>query len=219
MAMLLWMLLATAGETAEGLATRLGQAYRAGGDSQVDFTQVYTDQIRHKTRSEHGSVWLKADGRLRWRYAGDEPKLFVYDGKHAYFSEPDSGQVTIFEDFARSPLFTALQILWGGGDLQQNFALAFAAPQDQCPAASPGQQTLCLRPKQSLAALDHACLLIDSRPLQVRAARLIDPMGNITDYRLANLQTHRHLDDAQFVFHVDKGVSVLRAPQEPAGGH
>src|SRR5215470_769464 len=73
------------------------------------------------TRDESGTVWLARPGKMRWEYRAPRQKLFVSDGKIAYFyvtgeSEAQKGQVERLDDF-RSPL----RYLLGKSRLQKEF--------------------------------------------------------------------------------------------------
>ena len=44
-------------------------------------------------RSEAGSLWLKKPGKMRWEYRSPKEKLFLSDGKNAWFYLPGDRQV------------------------------------------------------------------------------------------------------------------------------
>src|ERR1700735_1202956 len=43
-------------------------------------------------RTESGTLWLKKPGKMRWEYRSPKDKLFVSDGKDAWFYVPDDRQ-------------------------------------------------------------------------------------------------------------------------------
>ena len=59
-------------------------------------------------RSESGSLWLKKPGKMRWEYRSPKEKLFLSDGKEAWFYIPGDRQVRRTSvkklDDLRSPL-------------------------------------------------------------------------------------------------------------------
>src|SRR5882724_6969817 len=73
---------------------------------QAEFTQIYRgNEIE---RSESGTLWLKKPGKMRWEYRSPKEKLFLSDGKNAWFYVPGDRQVrktsvSKLEDL-RSPL-------------------------------------------------------------------------------------------------------------------
>ena len=61
--------------------------------------------------------------RALWTYVKPIRKDFVYNGQVAYFYEPESAQVTVFEDFLTSQVSQALKISLCQGDLRQSLKL------------------------------------------------------------------------------------------------
>ena len=73
---------------------------------QTEFTETY--QGAGIERDESGSLWLKKPGKMRWEYRSPKEKLFLSDGKDAWFYLPDDRQVRRTSvkklDDLRSPL-------------------------------------------------------------------------------------------------------------------
>src|SRR5438309_5495854 len=57
----------------------------------ADFTEIY--QGSGVERTESGTLWLKKPGKMRWEYRSPKEKLFVTDGKSAWFYLPGDKQV------------------------------------------------------------------------------------------------------------------------------
>ena len=70
------------------------------------FTEIYSSA--GISRSESGILWLKKPGRMRWEYHQPREKLFLTDGKTAYFYVPGEHQARKADvkklDDIRSPL-------------------------------------------------------------------------------------------------------------------
>src|SRR2546427_3529112 len=112
-----FLIAALAAASPQQVLAEVQAAYRLGGDLEANFTHIYIDKLRGKTRVESGKLWAKRDGRVRWSYLDPVRKDFVFTGERALFYEPDNAQVTIFDEFKHSPLFEALRFLWGQGSL------------------------------------------------------------------------------------------------------
>jgi len=73
---------------------------------QAEFTEVYRGAGVERTES--GSLWLKKPGKMRWEYRSPKEKLFLSDGKDAWFYLPGDHQVRRTSvkklDDLRSPL-------------------------------------------------------------------------------------------------------------------
>lgn len=73
------------------------------------------------SRDENGVLWLQKPGKMRWQYEQPAPKLFIVDGKNAFFYVPGEHQVRRMpakqlDDF-RSPI----RYLLGHTKLQSEF--------------------------------------------------------------------------------------------------
>jgi len=74
------------------------------------------------TRNESGKLWLQKPGKMRWEYEQPAPKLFIVDGKNAFFYVPAERQVRRMpakklDDF-RSPI----RYLLGHTKLEKEFS-------------------------------------------------------------------------------------------------
>src|SRR4029077_19769210 len=58
---------------------------------QAEFTETYEGAGIERTES--GSLWLKKPGKMRWEYRSPKEKLFLSDGKDAWFYLPGDRQV------------------------------------------------------------------------------------------------------------------------------
>ena len=58
---------------------------------QAEFTETYRGAGIERTES--GSLWLKKPGKMRWEYRSPKEKLFLSDGKDAWFYLPGDRQV------------------------------------------------------------------------------------------------------------------------------
>jgi outer membrane lipoprotein carrier protein len=92
--------------SAKSIATAVDRHYNALKSLQVHFSQQYAGMGMN--REESGTLLLKKPGRMRWSYAKPAGKLFVLDGKYAYFYAPGDTQVQRVPakqlDDLRSPL-------------------------------------------------------------------------------------------------------------------
>ncbi|MBI5509895.1 MAG: outer membrane lipoprotein carrier protein LolA [Deltaproteobacteria bacterium] len=184
-------------------------SYRQAGDIEARFTQTYVDKLRGKRREESGRMWAKKDGRLNWTYEKPAAKYFIFDGKAAYFYEPENAQVTVFERFQDSPLSSAVRFLWGQGDIGRLFDAK--ACQASCDAGSPGDLTVDLWPKTPIPTVDHILFAVEPKTGRVRVSVVFDPLGNRTEYRFTDLVFGAKIPDQKLEFEAPKGVSILRA--------
>src|SRR5579864_5754591 len=90
----------------KNLAAAVDAHYNHLRSLEAEFPEVYRGS--GMTRTESGTLWLKKPGKMRWEYRSPREKLFVSNGKDAWFYVPDDRQARKsparkLED-ARSPL-------------------------------------------------------------------------------------------------------------------
>jgi hypothetical protein len=98
-------------EDVHSVAAAVDEHYNHLRSLQAEFTEVYRGSGMERTES--GTVWLvkgglKKPGKMRWEYRSPREKLFVSDGKDAWFYVPGDRQARKTEarklDDIRSPL-------------------------------------------------------------------------------------------------------------------
>ena len=184
-------------------------SYAQAGDLSAVFAQTYVDKLRGRLPTEEGKLWVKADGRVRWSYQKPTPKDFIYDGKKAYFYEPQNAQVTVFEQFEDSQLSTAMRFLWGQGDLK---ALFEAKPCDaSCKVGELGDWKIRLVPRQPIRTVKTVVLAVAPQSKRPRVSVIYDPLGNHTEYAFSDFVKETKIPSKKFRFKIPKNVSVLRS--------
>src|SRR5947199_6741939 len=73
------------------------------------------------TRSESGTLWLRRPGKMRWEYTAPREKLFVSDGKTAYFYVPGERQARKAPIEKLDDLRSPLRYLLGKTKLKKEF--------------------------------------------------------------------------------------------------
>src|ERR1700747_272725 len=72
------------------LAAAVDEHYNHLRSLQAEFTEVYRGSGMERTES--GTLWLKKPGKMRWEYRSPKDKLFVSNGKDAWFYVPEDRQ-------------------------------------------------------------------------------------------------------------------------------
>lgn len=101
------------------VASRVDRRYNYLTTLKAQFQENYSGA--GLTRNESGQLWLQKPGKMRWQYEQPTPKLFVVDGKNAFFYVPSERQARRMpakklDDF-RSPI----RYLLGHTKLEQEF--------------------------------------------------------------------------------------------------
>jgi hypothetical protein len=74
----------------KALAAAVDAHYNHLKSLQAEFTEFYRGAGIERT--ETGTLWLKKPGKMRWEYRSPTDKLFVSDGKDAWFYVPADRQ-------------------------------------------------------------------------------------------------------------------------------
>ncbi len=198
----------------QALLLSIQSRYRQLGDMSADFEQVYVDSLIGKRPPESGKMWARPSGKLRWSYRLPAEKEFIFDGQSAWFYEPSNAQVTVFDDFDKTPLSVALRFFWGQGDIGKLFTIK--ACEKNCDVGEPGDTVIALWPKEQLSSVSHILLVIaspstDGTRERVRMSVVIDALGNRTEYRFSAFTAEPGLTDTRFEFVIPAGISVLRS--------
>ena len=162
---------------------------------------------------ESGTVYFRKPGRMRWEYEIPEKKLFLTDGKYAWFYVPADHTVsrtTMKEsDDERVPL----ALLTGNAKLSRvckriEFAGA-STLSGNSPSAINHIALKCF-PRSEGAFLD-AIIELDAG---YRIARILlhEPGAIETEFRFADWQENARLSDGMFRFAAPPGVAIVEAP-------
>jgi len=184
-------------QDAVALARRIQQRHHDIRDMKARFVQTYASSMLGREVVEGGALALKPPGRMRWEYEQPEKKLFVSNGKSAYFYVPEDKQVITFD--ATGDRGVAVQLLSGRSDLLTEFQV-FAVP------GLPNQ--LRLVPKDKEAEIREAVIEAEASG-RIRRLEILDLQGNRSEYRFENVQENVGLSDSLFEFKVPKGVEVV----------
>lgn len=107
------------------LADAVDAHYNRLHSLEAQFTELYRGSGME--RNESGTVWLKKPGKMRWEYRSPEEKLFVSDGKDAWFYVPEDHQARRTEANKLNDLRSPLEFLLGKAQLEKELrGLSFA---------------------------------------------------------------------------------------------
>ncbi len=188
----------------QSVAKAVDEHYNHLRSLQADFTEIYRGSGMDRTES--GTLWLKKPGKMRWEYRSPRDKLFLSDGKDAWFYLPDDKQarrtpVRKLEDL-RSPL----GFLLGKTRLEKELQGLGFAP-DLTPL-TPGNMMLRGVPRSMADRVNQVLLEItpDSRISRI----LIDEVdGSTTEYRFSEQKENVAIGDERFRFTPPPGVETI----------
>src|SRR5262249_44872377 len=164
------------------IAARVDRRYNDLRTLKTDFQEIYNGA--GLARSESGELWLQKPGKMRWQYEQPTPKLFVVDGKNAFFYVPSERQARRMpakklDDF-RSPI----RYLLGHTKLQKEFtklAISSQAPKQ------PGNVVLEGIPKGMEERVQQVLLEITPAD-QISRIYIEELDGSVTEFIFRNIQ-------------------------------
>ena len=175
---------------------------------QANFTEIYRGA--GISREESGTLWLKRPGKMRWNYQKPREKLFVSDGKTAWFYVPGEQQARRTPMKKLEDLRSPLAYLLGKTKLRKEFEALSLAP--DAPPWHPGDVVLRGVPK-FMEGVNQ--VLLEIAPDRNIVRLVVDGAdGSTTEYRFDDEKENQEIADRQFHFTPPPGVQVI---EEEAG--
>lgn len=186
------------------IAQAVDERYNRLHSLQSDFTEIYRGAGMERTES--GTLWLKKPGKMRWQYRSPREKLFLSDGKDAWFYVPGERQVRRTPVKKLDDLRSPLAFLLGKTKLEKELqALSLAS--DVAPLA-PEDVVLRGVPKSLADRVNQ--VLLEITPEHWISRIIIEEVdGSVTEYRFTNQRENVAVTDQQFQFAVPDGVEVI----------
>ena len=200
-----------AAEDVHSIAAAVDEHYNHLRSLQAQFTEVYRGSGMERT--ETGTVWLakagmKKPGKMRWEYRSPKEKLFVSDGKDAWFYVPGDRQARRTEarklDDVRSPL----AFLLGKSKLEKELQGLSLAP-DITPLTA-GDVVLRGVPQAFADRISE--ILLEVTP-EHRIVRIVmeEADGSVTEYRFSDEKENEAIPDGRFEFSPPPGTETVES--------
>jgi len=103
--------------SAHDLAARVDRHYNQLHSLKAGFSEAY--QGMGIKRTESGTLWLLKPGRMKWEYSAPAGKLFLLDGKYAWFYTLGDAQVQRIPAKQLDDLRSPLRFLLGHTELEK----------------------------------------------------------------------------------------------------
>jgi outer membrane lipoprotein carrier protein len=195
---------ATPAPDVHAIAQAVDERYNHLRSLQAEFTEIYRGAGMERTES--GTLWLKKPGKMRWEYRSPREKLFLSDGKDAWFYVPGERQVRRTAVKKLDDLRSPLAFLLGKTKLEKELQGLSLAP-DVAPLAA-GDIVLRGVPKSLADRVSQ--VLLEITPEHWISKILIEEVdGSVTEYRFTNQRENVAVSDQQFQFTVPDGVEVI----------
>ena len=194
----------------KAIADAVDRRYNALRSMRAEFTEIYRGAGLERTES--GTLWLKRPGKMRWEYRRPREKLFIADGKHAWFYVPGERQARKAPLKKLDDLRSPLRYLLGKTKLAKEFdGLAVAAG-----VAPATRGNILLRGTPRGMADRVTSVLLELTP-ESRIARLLieEVDGSTTEFRFADTAENVLVSDDRFRLSLPPDVEVIESAEEP----
>ena len=177
---------------------------------QAEFSETY--QGEGIERAESGSLWLKKPGKMRWEYGSPREKLFLSDGKDAWFYLPGDRQVRRTSVKKLDDLRSPLGFLLGKTRLEKELQGLSLAP-DVAPV-TPGNIVLRGVPKGMEDRIREVILEI-TPDYKIARIQFEEADDSVTEYRFSEQKENSPVADQRFKFTAPPGVEVIEGEFGP----
>jgi outer membrane lipoprotein carrier protein len=185
---------------AEQQAARIDKHYNALHSLSVDFIQKYDGMGMH--RQERGVLLLKKPGKMRWSYTSPAGKLFVLDGRNAYFYSPGDTEIPRVSAKKLDDLRSPLRFLLGHTELAKQLSNL------QITSAENGAYTLSGIPKNMAQRIASFTLTATADGV-IQSMRIEETDGAVNTFDFTHEQPNALATDADFIFHPPAGTHIV----------
>jgi outer membrane lipoprotein carrier protein len=184
------------------LAQRIDNHYNQLHSLRAAFTETYNGLgVR---RAESGTLTLLKPGRMRWDYESPAGKIFLLDGKFAWFYARGDAQVQRIPSRDLDDLRSPLRFLLGHTELEKELVNLRAAP------APNGQFTLTGQPKGQEKRVTRLALTVTAGGT-ITAIEIEETDGALTRFTFSGETDNPSIPPAQFHFTPPAGIPVVDA--------
>ncbi len=189
--------------TANELAQRVDRHYDQLHSLKAAFTESYAGLgVR---RTENGSLLMRKPGRMRWDYSLPAGKIFLLNGKYAWFYARGDAQVQRIPAKELDDLRSPLRFLLGHTDLEKEMnSLTLAR-------AANGEFTLTGVPKGQENRVARLTLTVTAEGA-ITGIEVEEIDGAVTRFTFAGEQPNAPVPEDAFHFNAPPGVPVVNGP-------
>jgi outer membrane lipoprotein carrier protein len=202
-------------EDVHSVASAVDEHYNHLRSLQSEFTEVYRGAGMERT--EAGTLWLakggmKKPGKMRWEYRSPREKLFVSDGKDAWFYVPGDRQARRTSARKLDDIRSPLAFLLGKSKLEKELQGLSLAP-DVAPMAA---GNVVLRGVPQALADRVSEILLEVNP-EHRIVRIVinEVDGSVTEYQFSDQKENEAVSEGRFQFRPPAGTETVEGGVGP----
>ena len=183
----------------DALVRKVDEHYNHLGSLRAHYTENYAGMGMNRT--EEGTLLLKKPGRMRWSYAAPVGKVFVLDGKFAWFYTPGDAQATRVPAKELDDLRSPLRFLLGHTQLKKEL--------DGLTVVADGADFRISGVPKGMAQRVKLLSLWVTAAGAIERMKLEEVDGAATEFVFSGMQENVPVKDADFSFVPPDGVSVV----------
>ena len=188
--------------TTHDIALRVNRHYNQLRTLRSSFSETY--QGMGVKRTESGTLLLQKPGRMKWDYSAPPGKIFLLDGKYAWFYTAGDARVQRISAKKLDDLRSPLRFLLGHTELEKEMS-------DLTMTAGPGSSyTLTGQPNGQEDRVKKLALTVTADGMIV-AIDLEEASGALTHFTFSGEQTNVAIPPTTFQFTPPPGVPVVDA--------
>ena len=188
--------------SAQELAQRVDRHYDRLHSLKAGFTESYAGLGMQRTES--GTLLLVKPGRMKWEYSSPPGKIFLLDGKYAWFYTKGDAQVQRIPAKELDDLRSPLRFLLGHTNLEKEIANLTAA------AAPNGAFLLTGQPRGQEKRVTRLTLTVTAAGA-ISAIEIEEPDGALTRFTFTGEEPDAAISPQIFQFTPPPGVPVVDA--------
>jgi outer membrane lipoprotein carrier protein len=163
------------------------------------YTEHYAGMGLDKTES--GTLTLKKPGLMRWSYDKPAGKVFVLDGKYAWFYTPGDAQVSRRPAKQLDDLRSPLRLLLGHTQLSKELETVTTAPE--------GSDFRITGVPKGMAQRVKVLTLIVTASGEIEHMKIEEVDGSVTEFSFSGMEENVPVAASDFVFTPPPGVAVV----------
>jgi outer membrane lipoprotein carrier protein len=186
-------------DTAQQLAQRVDKYYNGLHSLRTAFTESFHGM--GIDREESGTLLLRKPGKMRWSYSHPAGKVFVLNGKYAWFYAPGDAQVERVQATQLDDLRSPLRFLLGHTQLQKEL-------EGLTVSSGPDGLVLSGVPKGMEKRVEKIVLGVSAEGV-IRSMRITEVDGAETAFTFKDSVPDAPAPDSEFMFQPPAGVPVV----------
>jgi outer membrane lipoprotein carrier protein len=186
-------------DTPQQLAQRVDKYYNGLHSLRTAFTETFHGM--GIDREESGTLLLRKPGKMRWSYSHPAGKVFVLDGKYAWFYSPGDAQVERVSAAQLDDLRSPLRFLLGHTQLQKELVGLMVS-------SGPGGLELSGVPKGMEKRVEKIVLGVTPEGV-IHSMSITETDGAQTSFTFKDSVADAPAPDSEFVFNPPAGVPVV----------